>query len=545
MCDEMVEEQLIRTDAKASFWPTPQDYNEALQYPQHSFADLELIAATTVLDRLGIPKPSSGMFACVYQLNQNNSAWAVRCFLRNISDQKLRYSVIGKKLQAAKLSFTVGFDYQERGILINGAWFPILKMEWCPGDLLHVWLTKNINNKESISKTAKTFKQILIDLKRVGIAHGDLQHGNILVDGDQIRLIDYDGMYTPELESLGSHELGHRNYQHPLRGESSYNSELDQFSGWLIYLSLIILSLEPSIWRETGGGDECLIFRRADLLDPSSSELFHLLESHSNYDIRLCAWILRSLLSPDRESSLAIESAPDSMNALYDYCGRPDLSRVSNLPEWMESSNTRALNLSVSNKSRNTTERTSAYEAISSTDDLALSDFPSGLGQLVIPGSCIVDLDSEFTFEYLENYYDEQAKILGSRLPLIIVAYVIAGLCLINGAWQLFLLIASLAFFNSPMITTQSLRYSMGAAANCVKNKKPQPIRLLEIDGTLIKFESGEDLVRNQVTEDVGMALEELHLARTYNAFLIGDQLVALIARKKLIWVLGVVPSSD
>ena len=39
------------------------------------------------------------------------------------------------------------------------------------------------------------------------IAHGDLQHGNIIVQDDgTIRLVDYDGCYVPELAGLKSNE---------------------------------------------------------------------------------------------------------------------------------------------------------------------------------------------------------------------------------------------------------------------------------------------------------------------------------------------------
>jgi thiamine kinase-like enzyme len=38
-------------------------------------------------------------------------------------------------------------------------------------------------------------------LNRAGVAHGDLQHGNILVANGKPKLIDYDGMYVPALRA--------------------------------------------------------------------------------------------------------------------------------------------------------------------------------------------------------------------------------------------------------------------------------------------------------------------------------------------------------
>src|SRR2546430_4647189 len=62
-------------------------------------------------------------------------------------------------------------------------------------------------------------------LFRSQVAHGDLQHGNILVRGGSIQLVDYDGMWVPALKGRHATEIGHRAYQHPERSEQDYRSE--------------------------------------------------------------------------------------------------------------------------------------------------------------------------------------------------------------------------------------------------------------------------------------------------------------------------------
>jgi hypothetical protein len=50
-------------------WPLPQDYNEAIQTPQTSFADPELRGGQAAVNALGMPMPCSGNVADVYRVN--------------------------------------------------------------------------------------------------------------------------------------------------------------------------------------------------------------------------------------------------------------------------------------------------------------------------------------------------------------------------------------------------------------------------------------------------------------------------------------------
>jgi len=50
-------------------WPTPQDYNEAIQNPQLSFGDPELQGGKPELTPLGLPRPITGGFASVYRMH--------------------------------------------------------------------------------------------------------------------------------------------------------------------------------------------------------------------------------------------------------------------------------------------------------------------------------------------------------------------------------------------------------------------------------------------------------------------------------------------
>lgn len=250
-------------------WPTPQEYNEAIQNPRSAFADAELQGGQPVLTPLGLPRPITGAFASVYQLVcANQRTYAVRCFLREFGDQQERYAAISAHLANKRLPYMTNFTYLAQGIRVSGRWYPILKMEWLEGDALQVYIERNLDNPPALLNLAEQWVMMTKQLRAAEIGHGDLQHGNVIVSGGQLRLIDYDGMYVPALSGRQSHEIGHRNYQHPLRSEREFGPHVDHFSTWVVYTSLAALTVQPELWRAHGGGDECLLFRREDFEQP-------------------------------------------------------------------------------------------------------------------------------------------------------------------------------------------------------------------------------------------------------------------------------------
>lgn len=277
-------------------WPSPQDYAEAIQSPLISLADPELQQARIQLNKLGLPRCLSGAFATVFCVECNEKKVAVRCFLSNIQEQEERYAEISKFVLSDDLPYTVGFEYQKKGIQVRGEWYPILKMEWVEGETLANYLER-VNEPEIFGMMAGYFKQMTLELSRAGISHGDLQHDNILIHESEIRLVDYDGMFVPSLSGRSAIELGHRNYQHPARNSSFFEASLDNFSAWVIYVSLKCLAVDPSLWRRMDAGSDCLLFRHSDFVAPEDSHAFAILDAHESEKIRRYAQVLRELLS--------------------------------------------------------------------------------------------------------------------------------------------------------------------------------------------------------------------------------------------------------
>ncbi len=188
-------------------WPLSHDYNEAVQNPRTSFSDPGLREGQPALSPLGLPVPCSGNFADVYSLTcpQTQTRWAVKCFTREVRGRGERYAEITRYLEAARRPYSVDFQYLEQGIRVGGGWYPILKMQWVEGLLLNQFVRDMLDRPGRLEALSQVWARMAKSLHQQGIAHGDLQHGNvILVAGRKdnsltIKLIDYDGMFVPSL----------------------------------------------------------------------------------------------------------------------------------------------------------------------------------------------------------------------------------------------------------------------------------------------------------------------------------------------------------
>src|SRR5437763_327684 len=187
-------------------WPLSQDYNEAIQSPAENFADPDLRRGQAACNALGIPMPSSGNFADVYQVRcPDGGRWAVKCFTREAVGLRERYHEISKHLGRVKLPFTVDFTYLEQGIRVAGKWYPVVKMQWVEGLTLNQFVGKHASDPDMLEALFQVWVRLARRLRAADVAHGDLQHGNILlVPGPYanslvLKLIDYDGMWIPAL----------------------------------------------------------------------------------------------------------------------------------------------------------------------------------------------------------------------------------------------------------------------------------------------------------------------------------------------------------
>lgn len=266
-------------------WPLSQDYNEAVQNPATSLGDPELKQGHAVVNSLGLPIPRSGNFADVYEfVGIDNKHHALKCFTRPVGDLQRRYAAIDEHLSRARLPFTVGFRFHQDGVRIRKQWYPLLQMEWVEGFTLNEFLRNNLAKTAHVEALFLMWVRLAKRLRVAEIAHGDLQHGNVLlVPGSkasklELKLIDYDGMWVPALAEQPSGEMGHANYQHPLRLRlGTYSADVDRFPHLVVACALRGLVVAGAdLWKRFDNGDN-LLFRESDLKAPRQSELMRTL----------------------------------------------------------------------------------------------------------------------------------------------------------------------------------------------------------------------------------------------------------------------------
>ena len=248
---------------------------------------------------MGLPRMISGNFASVFPMTSaSGHKYAVKCFTRPVSHQLDRYKLISSHLGTLRPWWSTDFQFIPEGIQVDGARYPILRMNWVQGLTLTRWVSENVHKPGAVAHLSRRFDGLIHDLAAAGMAHGDLQAGNLLVaDDGRLHLVDYDGMYVPGLDRLPPDEVGHPDYQPPGRSQHDYGPAMDRFSAWLISLSLKILAAAPDLWDQLNPDhDEYLLLDRNDLRDLSSSPRFSVLCSHHNAEVRRLAQIMRQIL---------------------------------------------------------------------------------------------------------------------------------------------------------------------------------------------------------------------------------------------------------
>ena len=308
-------------------YPTLEQYNQAFQAHSRLLTDPELRAGKLATTSLGLPLAISGGFALTYTISAASGKYAVRCFHREAKGLERRYAAISKRLESLRSPYFLPFKFDPRGITVEGKPQPIVKMAWAQGATLGEFLEANQSNASALTKLSGAIDALASYLEREGIAHGDVQTGNLMVSngGAAIQLIDYDGMYVDEIKDLGSAELGHINFQHPKRAASNpFGPGLDRFSFIALSLAIKALRADPSLWSATRSEAEAIVFRANDFADPEASDAFAALASNPSLvaDAKNFAAICKSPVAkvPTLSDFVAGRSIP---SAAVDLSGLP------------------------------------------------------------------------------------------------------------------------------------------------------------------------------------------------------------------------------
>ncbi|MEE9603454.1 MAG: serine/threonine-protein kinase [Thermoguttaceae bacterium] len=264
-------------------WPLASHFSTMLQNPRVAFCDPRLQASSIEKDAQRQPRPWAGAFAVVYKGIDANGRdpFAVRVFTTESPERRERYDHISAYLKNRKPNCLVDFEYRDNSIrsASDGKWYPLIIMEWVQGETLFNWARARCRqgDRRALALAAERWAKLVKELAEASLAHGDLQHANVMVtEAGELKLVDYDCMCVPALVGRRNLEVGVAPYQHPDRNESTLLSlDLDNFSALAIYVALRSLAVEPDLWEkyvEQPGYDK-LLFRQQDFQDPSNSPL--------------------------------------------------------------------------------------------------------------------------------------------------------------------------------------------------------------------------------------------------------------------------------
>ena len=286
-----------RVDA-SRVWPSPDAYQNAVLSPRRYLRDARL-HSTQVESRffLGSQLPSlrSGNFGAVYRFKGPQRSFGLKVFYKSDAGRQQRYQLIDQHLAGQPASaHLVSFRYDEEGIQVHRRWYPTLVMDWAPGKTLDLYVQEcrgDIRN----GLFCRSFAHMVRELQERRMAHGDLQHGNILVQAGQLKLVDYDGMFVPGMRRLGltAAESGLPAYQHPWRARHPdyFDARLDDFAALVLLLTLACMT--PERWKRHHDDDNYLLVSKQSLNFPRRSQLFEELAAAPEVPIRRLANLLK------------------------------------------------------------------------------------------------------------------------------------------------------------------------------------------------------------------------------------------------------------
>jgi serine/threonine protein kinase len=285
-------------------YPLITEYKRAIEGAPKTFRTLQDLSPEHAGNDLYF---ASGNYAAVFKMKTQSGHHAIKCFKKPQQDRWQRLEATMEYMQQHPKPYFIAFQCLENELYVNSAeagkgGYPILAMPWVEGRTLYeeVQSLCNAQNKTALKMLADRFCGLGHDLLAQPFAHGDLKHDNILVRPDgQLVLVDYDGMYVPDLKGQQANEMGGTDYQHPARSAQHFDRHLDDFSIAIIALSLLALTEQPQLFGKHSQGNHLLISRQ-DLQNPMASPLMQELEQSNDLTVhKLLSLLKSSLLSSE------------------------------------------------------------------------------------------------------------------------------------------------------------------------------------------------------------------------------------------------------
>lgn len=259
---------------------------EIRRFADQSVTDLNILGGKPFRDAAGKEiADNSGGNAVIFKFQQ---ADGVVCALRILKRFPVEIEVTQRLAPLSQLlgrtlsPILVSYRYFNPGIFLANPdedmqnagvpmMTPILVMGWVEGISLGKHLQKlcRLGDAAALVQLLERWLMLIREMRRIGLAHGDITASNIMVrsnDGALV-LVDYDDLYLPGLDDANRKVMGTPGYQHPkLKGARSYGPGMDDFSLLVMTVSLAVLAEQPD---KFGSTDQPL-FKKMDLSNTNS-----------------------------------------------------------------------------------------------------------------------------------------------------------------------------------------------------------------------------------------------------------------------------------
>jgi hypothetical protein len=257
-------------------------------------------------DARGFPMVASGSFSSAYRFRfPNGNHVAVRVFhpppqaadRAKVDVWRARYAKLQRHFDSIRVpAEIVEVRWIDDGIRVDGRSLPVTVMPWVEAQGLDDWMAGHVGRPEgarALAGFASSWRRAMGDLRAAKLAHGDLHHGNVLIERQSgaMRFIDYDAMWAPTLAGTANDEIGHPHYQHPSyfhpqTRARAYGPELDRFSALVVYVTAKALEHDPSLWQRFHRADDHLVFTHDDYRNPAASPVFQAIAASPSQTVR-------------------------------------------------------------------------------------------------------------------------------------------------------------------------------------------------------------------------------------------------------------------
>ena len=278
-------------------WPEKEDYEMAMESLYEKVHDPMIKHGKIHKDQTGTLRyGGANLYVTLYRIDN----WMIRCFCRNATkeppdDILPRYRHISNFCQKhisttptlvpiTYVDNAIEVDFFDRSgnsyTLLKTEVLPFVRMEFITGLALGSFIKVNYKQQTVMEELCNAWLGMVNDLKRIHMAHGDLDLTNVLVtqtaSGLVLKLIDYDNAWVPTLHTnYKQTEVGHEHFQHPAfqsRNTRPYDEHMDNFSMLTMYISLKMLSLRPGLYTQKDWGPD---------------DTHHLLLTHTDYEAEM------------------------------------------------------------------------------------------------------------------------------------------------------------------------------------------------------------------------------------------------------------------